>query len=55
MYGVYLYGAIIAMILLYINTTTIMKKIKRDEDIILNNILGSIAIFTFFICIYSIF
>lgn len=55
MYGFYLYGSMFSMVFLYINTTNIMKKIKREEDITLNNILGSIAIIVFFICIYSIF
>ncbi|HBQ87718.1 MAG TPA: hypothetical protein DD811_14765 [Syntrophomonas sp.] len=42
MIGIYIYGSIIAAILLYVNSVTILVKVKNGEHTVLHTIIGSI-------------
>ncbi|WP_157668746.1 hypothetical protein [Lachnoclostridium phytofermentans] len=52
--AVYAYLGILAAIVLYINTVTIIKKVKKDEDTAVNTIFGCMCMCFILIAIFSI-
>ncbi len=48
------YGSIVAAGVLYANTVTILKKVKKEEDTSGNTLIGSICIMFILMSIYAI-
>ena len=51
----YFFVAIVAVIILYVNTITILKKVKKEEDTCRNTWIGSICLIVIFSSIYLIY
>lgn len=45
---------IVAAIILYINTVSIIKKVKRDEETFDNTIVGSFCLAVIIVCIFVV-
>ena len=42
--GIYIYGSVIASIILYVNTVEMLKNIKKDENTAYNSLFGSVSL-----------
>jgi len=52
--NVYFDASIVAVVVLYVNTVSILKKVKREEDTAVNTIVGSFCLIVILISIYGI-
>ncbi|MCC5910183.1 MAG: hypothetical protein JJT76_07080 [Clostridiaceae bacterium] len=50
----YFYASIIAVVILYVNTISVLKKVQKEEDTQNNAIIGSICLVVILVAVFEI-
>jgi bacteriorhodopsin len=52
--GPYTFAAIIAVVILYVNTVSILKKVRKEQETIINTIIGCVCLIVILISIFFV-